>query len=147
MSYSITPGDWCQAEDRIAETFHIPGVSGPGDDHLVETFHPVEADPTGRSPHEPGAKLDAGKVMAGTLGDFALALTAVAEVATFGAKKYTRGGWQTVPNAEQRYTDAMWRHLLKEGYEDLDPDSNLSHAAHLAWNALARLEIMLREGK
>ena len=40
----------------------------------------------------------------------------------------------------------MVRHLLKEGSgERLDPDSGLMHAAHTAWGALARLELILRE--
>ena len=104
-----------------------------------------EADPHGVEQHQPGAKLDAGKPMAGVLGDFGLALLAVAEVGTFGANKYTRGGWQSVPNGVERYTDAAWRHLLKEHMERWDSDSNLEHAAHLAWNTLARLELMLRE--
>ena len=106
-----------------------------------------EADPTGRDPHQPGAKLDAGKPLAGTLADFGQALLAVAEVSTFGARKYTRGGWLAVPDGQARYTDAMWRHLLKEGTEAADPDSGLSHAAHAAWNALARLELAIREAK
>lgn len=42
-----------------------------------------------------------------------------------------------------RYTDAMDRHNL-EGIESHD-DSGLLHAAQVAWNALARLELMLRE--
>jgi len=104
-----------------------------------------ELDPTGRDAHAPGAKLDAGKVSASLLGDFSLALRAVAEVGTFGARKYTRGGWQTVPNGQERYSDAMWRHLLAERHEPNDADSGLAHAAHLAWNALARLELALRE--
>lgn len=104
-----------------------------------------ESDPTGRDPHEPGAKLDAGKTMAGVLGDFSLALMSVADVGTFGAIKYSRGGWQSVDNGFERYTDAMWRHLIKERHEPVDADSNLLHAAHLAWNALARLELLLRE--
>lgn len=103
-----------------------------------------ERDPLGKDPHEPGAKLDGGKLLAGTLGDFSLALQEVAKVATFGAEKYTRGGWQEVPNGEQRYTDALWRHLLAERHESVDVDSGLLHQAHLAWNALARLELMLR---
>lgn len=103
-----------------------------------------EHDPNGIDPHAHGAKLDAGKIKAGVLGDFALALSAVAEVGTFGAEKYTRGGWQHVPNGVERYTDAMWRHLLDENQEAFDADSGLLHAAHLAWNALARLELMLR---
>lgn len=106
-----------------------------------------ELDPNGLDPHQPGAKLDAHKPMAGVLHDFSLALMAVAAVGDFGAKKYSRGGWQHVPNGEDRYFDAFWRHLLASRHEDLDPDSGLLHAAHQAWNALAVLELRLRGGK
>lgn len=106
-----------------------------------------EKDPNGKSQHEAGSKLDEGKVLAGVLADFGLALTAVAEVGTFGANKYTRGGWQSVPKGIERYTDATWRHLLKERYHADDDDSGLLHAAHMAWNSLARLELLLREKK
>jgi hypothetical protein len=105
--------------------------------------HP-EIDPTGLDAHEPGAKLDAGKTLAGVLNDFALALMEVAEVGTFGAVKYTRGGWQTVPNAITRYNDAGWRHKLKGCIERNDPDSGRPHKAHEAWNILAELELDLR---
>lgn len=114
------------------------------DQHINETFHSLELDPNGIDPHTPGAKCDAGKTLGGLLGDFSLALTAVAEVGTYGANKYTRGGWQQVPDGEQRYTDALWRHLLAEQQQPLDGESGLSHAAHMAWNALARLELELR---
>lgn len=114
-------------------------VDDPGGEKMSEK------DPHGIYQHQPGAKLDAGKVMAGVLCDFSLALMAVAEVGTFGAVKYTRGGWQSVPNGVMRYTDAMWRHLLKERHEPVDSDSGLLHASHAAWGALARLELMLRE--
>jgi len=102
-------------------------------------------DPNGINPHEPGAKLDAGKPLAGILMDFSLALRAVVDVGTFGARKYSRGGWQHVEDGITRYTDALWRHLLDEGCEQYDRESGLLHAAHLAWNALARLELILRE--
>lgn len=69
---------------------------------------------------------------------------AVAEIGTHGALKYTRGGWQFVDKARERYTDAKWRHLLKERYDEDDPDSKLLHEAHEAWNVLAALEIKLR---
>ncbi len=107
----------------------------------------TDLDPTGRSAHEAGAKLDGGKVRASlVLGDFARALRAVAQVGTFGARKYTARGWLTVPNGVERYTDAMLRHWLADAAgESYDPDSELHHAAHLAWNALARLELLLRE--
>jgi hypothetical protein len=97
--------------------------------------------------HEPGAKLDDGKVRVGlVLGAFANALTEVCKVGTFGAKKYTDNGWLEVPNGIERYTDAMLRHWLAEQTgEWLDQESELLHAAHLAWNALARLELILRE--
>ena len=106
-----------------------------------------ETDPTGKSPHQPGAKLDADKPLAAlVLGDFALALLAVSEVGTFGARKYTASGWVEVPNGIPRYDDALMRHWLKgHAGETHDQDSGLLHAAHLAWNALARLELILRE--
>jgi hypothetical protein len=107
----------------------------------------VEADPTGRGQHEPGAKVDAGKVRpALVLGGFARALLAVSAVGTFGAAKYTESGWVSVPNGQARYDDALLRHWLKEKTgETTDPDSELEHAAHAAWNALATLDLMLRK--
>lgn len=94
--------------------------------------------------HEPGAKLDQGKPEAALLLDFGKALTAVAEVSTYGANKYTRGGWQKVDDAEHRYKSAMLRHLFNERYAEVDEESQLLHLAHLAWNALAILELRLR---
>ena len=109
----------------------------------------VEQDPSGISPHTPGAKLDAGKNRLGlVLHGFAKALEEVGRVGTFGANKYTDNGWVSVPNGYARYTDAAYRHLMKEAQGELcDPDSGLQHAAHTAWNALARLELKLREYK
>lgn len=114
---------------------------------LAETFRPIERDPHGTDPHQPGAKLDAGKNRLGlVLGGFAHALKAVGEVGTFGATKYTDDGWREVPDGIARYTDAMLRHLFDEfGGEIGDPQSRMLHAAHTAWNALARLELMLLE--
>ena len=98
------------------------------------------------SPHAPGAKLDAGKTRAGlVMGGFARALLEVSAVGTFGAQKYSPDGWVSVPRGVERYTDAMHRHLLAEAAGvALDSDSGLMHAAHAAWNALARLDLMLR---
>ena len=107
----------------------------------------TERDPNGIDNHAPGAKLDEGKLLAGLLLQFPRALTAVLEVGTFGTKKYSRGGWQHVENGVERYTDAMIRHLLKEPVESEDPDSGFPHEWHLAWNALSRLELMLREAE
>ena len=55
-------------------------------------------------------------------------------------------GWMSVPGGVERYTDAMYRHLMKEAQGELiDPDSGTFHAAQAAWNALARLDMMLRK--
>ena len=95
-----------------------------------------------------GMKFDAGKPMAGLMvSDFANALLAVSEVTTFGAKKYAPRSWMTVPNARDRYNDALHRHLLMAAAgEKQDQESKLLHAAHVAWNALALLELEIRNG-
>jgi hypothetical protein len=107
----------------------------------------AERDPHGKPAKAPGAKLDAGKIRPDLIfRGFARALKEVARVGTFGADKYSDDGWMVVENGRVRYTDALYRHLLQESIgEVVDPESELHHAAHSAWNALARLELMLRE--
>jgi hypothetical protein len=106
----------------------------------------VERDPLGTDQHAPGAKLDEGKVRAGlVLRGFSRALIEVARIGTNGAKRYTDDGWMSVPDGEARYDDALFRHLLQPTRRGLDPTWNLTHAAHAAWNALATLELMLRD--
>lgn len=113
---------------------------------------PVEKDPTGKTAHEPGAKLDSGKapIFQGVLDYFPRAISAVAEVSAFGAEKYAWKGWESVPNGFIRYSDAMSRHIVKEAFGEIDDGENGTgclHAAQVAWNALARLELKLREGE
>ena len=104
-----------------------------------------ERDPLGRNPHQPGAKLDAGKIRAWLfVNDFSQALSRVAEVTTYGAEKYTPGGWVCVPDAEARYLDAAMRHLLKSATEEVDMETGLPHLAHAAWNLLAVQELRER---
>jgi hypothetical protein len=107
----------------------------------------AESDPNGIDAHAPGAKLDAGKNRCAlVIGGFSSALWQVSRVGTFGAAKYTPNGWKEVEGGIDRYTDAMARHLLAEAMgEELDSESGLLHAAHAAWNALARLELILKE--
>jgi hypothetical protein len=106
-----------------------------------------DLDPNGKDLHTTGAKADAGKNRASmVLAGFARALWAVCEVGTFGAIKYTDNGWTEVPGGKDRYADAMMRHWLKGHMgETHDPDSELEHLAHEAWNALAKLDLHLRE--
>lgn len=94
-----------------------------------------------------GKKDDKNKPITGTiLQDFGNALSAVALVGTFGAQKYSKSNWLKVDNGIERYTDAMARHFIIEKNEEYDEESGLLHAAHTAWNALARLELILRSG-
>lgn len=143
-SYPTPMGDVPQAVQLVGS---IPQYQNPF--AAEPKRHPggKEADPTGRDQHTSGAKLDAGKVRpALVLGGFARALLEVSKVGTFGATKYTDNGWMEVPNGESRYDDAKLRHWLSEkAGKPLDPDTHLIHAAHEAWNALARLDLILRE--
>lgn len=96
--------------------------------------------------HDPGVKFDSDKPNLDlVLGQFCNALIAVGDIGTFGAKKYSPNGWLEVANAEERYSSAMLRHYCdsKIGNE-YDSESDMLHLAHLAWNALAILELRLR---
>lgn len=76
---------------------------------------------------------------------FANALLEVAKVTTFGAEKYEPNNWQKVENGIDRYSDAKARHRnAAQRGEVSDEESGLRHAAHEAWNALAVLELELR---
>jgi len=93
-------------------------------------------------------KYDGGKapIYRGALSYFPRAIELVAAVSAFGASKYAWNGWQGVDDGINRYSDALVRHLAYEGKgEVLDTDSGFLHAGHAAWNALARLELILRE--
>ena len=112
-----------------------------------------EKDPNGRNPHEPGAKLDAGKapVFQGVLDYFPRAIEAVSMVSQAGANKYAWKGWEAVPDGYNRYMNALGRHIVKrskEGPWDSDfaeQGIKILHDAQVAWNALAALELYLRE--
>ena len=115
-----------------------------------------EKDPHGLDPHEPGSKLDAGKprIWEFVLGYFPNAIKAVAEVSEYGAKKYTSMGWSTVPDGPVRYTEALIRHAVDEAeaYNWGPPEayvdqSGLWHDMQEAWNALAKLELRIRNSR
>lgn len=63
-------------------------------------------------------------------------------------KGYKEGDFLHVPDAATKYRGAMYRHDLKELMgQETDDESGLLHAVHTAWNAMARLEVILREKK
>lgn len=109
----------------------------------------TEHDPHGKPAKSLGSKLDAGKspVYQGLFDYFPRACLAVADVSAAGAAKYAWKGWETVPDGVARYSNAIGRHILNESIEGpFDPDGFL-HKAQVAWNALAALELFLREQK
>lgn len=104
-----------------------------------------EKDPNNLDQHLPGAKLDKNKLNIYSLfiQYFPDAIKEVTKVSIYGANKYTPFGWKKVTNGFTRYTDALLRHLLEETKETIDPETNLLHAAQVAWNALARLQLLV----
>lgn len=81
-----------------------------------------------------GAKYDQGKLRYSLIPPEAT--EALAKVLTFGADKYSADSWQHVPNAKQRYLDALYRHL--EAYRSgnlIDSESGYPHIYHVLTNA------------
>lgn len=131
-------------------TISTPGnivmVEGPSD--VVSWAAPTaEVDPNGKGTHELGAKLDFGKppVFRGALSYFPRSIAAIARVSAVGARKYAWKGWESVDDGFNRYSDALARHILAESREDVDQDTGCLHAEQVAWNACARLELLLKE--
>lgn len=80
--------------------------------------------------------------------EFPLAMLEVAKVTAAGAKKHAPRAWQTFdPGYGIVYhTSKLGRHLIGEEIDGPvnEADGGLLHAAQVAWNALARLEHILR---
>ena len=98
-----------------------------------------------RTNSEIGRKFDNGKVRYSLVPPYAL--ESVARNLTVGLSKYSAHNWQKVPNAKERYLDALYRHL--EAYrkgEINDPESSVDDMPHLAAviaNAMFLLEFDL----
>lgn len=107
----------------------------------------------GDSLEKGGLKYDFGKteVFQGLFEYFPRALMEVANVSSYGARKYDWNGWQHVEDGYNRYSNAHGRHIFLKGQDgeyDIGPGgSGLLHDAQQAWNALAKLEIGLRDGR
>ena len=98
-----------------------------------------------------GEKQDNGKLPLGIVvqRQFPYALASVAECSQYGHEKYkeTDADWlncQRVENGEERYLNALMRHLLEAGVnlDQKDKDSGLEHIKHAAWNMLQLIEII-----
>lgn len=83
---------------------------------------------------------------------FPRAIEEVAKVSGAGSRKYAEGKyptkWAEVPNGENRYGNALLRHMIEEvkgnAVDSGIGGTNCLHLAQEAWNALARLELYLR---
>ena len=93
-----------------------------------------------------GMKFDGGKPDLTLLEPLGGALSAVAEVLEFGAKKYARDSWQGVPDGQRRYKAAAMRHSL-HALGELDSESGLLHAAHEACSILFAIQLRLNAKK
>ena len=82
-----------------------------------------------------GMKYDGGKLrMSLVEPEF---VTGLAEVLTYGSVKYTADSWQHLENAEERYRDALLRHLYAYlSGEVNDQESGLSHLKHISANVM-----------
>jgi hypothetical protein len=105
--YCERPQQWPETDERI----DVIGSNGNTAEHYAQAKH------------------DSDKPRYDLLPPVAIDL--MAQVMTFGAKKYKPEGWRTVPDAVQRYQAALLRHsfAMLRG-EVLDPESGLPHAAH-----------------
>lgn len=120
--------------------YSVPGLTGRCGQADVGN---VLGELMGKDLHKPGEKDDSKKPDASLLLDFGPAFMEMAKLSTFGAGKYSRGGWKEVPEAEERYTAALVRHLLSESKGEIDDETGLLHATAVLWNAAARLMFIL----
>lgn len=136
------------AEDALLKELNKYLVTGEYIQNIVSPT--IEADPSGGSLNEPGKKADAGKILPWLfLSGFARALEETAKVTTLGAKKYTPGGWATVPDGVNRYMEAAMRHMLALGKGKVLDDGIgglgvTYHKSQIIWNILASLELELQ---
>jgi len=100
------------------------------------------------SENSEGTKHDEGKPrLAEMIMDFRKPLLEICKVWEFGADKYAKSNWKKVGNGEDRYTNALARHFAAEMDEVVDAETKLHHAIHVAWNAIARLYFIIKDGE
>jgi hypothetical protein len=80
---------------------------------------------------------------------FPKALEAIAKCSEYGHQKYKESdfdflNYQRVYGGSKTYADAGLRHRLEQGN---DLESGLPHTYHVAWNALAELQLWIQENK
>lgn len=95
-----------------------------------------------------GVKLNKSKPQLSLLfKQFPKALEAIVKCSEYGHDKYKDTdqdflNFKRVSEGSKAYADAGLRHRLQSGD---DEESNLPHSFHVAWNALAELELLIEE--
>lgn len=93
-----------------------------------------------------GIKYDNDKArLAEMIIDFRKPLEELCKVWEFGANKYEKSNWKKLDNGIERYSNALMRHLIAEDSCLFDEESELLHAAHIAFNSLTRLHFIILE--
>ena len=80
-------------------------------------------------------KLDLGKLQHSLIDpEF---IRGLAEVMTYGAEKYSADSWKTIPDAKERYENAMLRHINAwQRGSKADAESEIHHLLHASVNAM-----------
>lgn len=143
--------DTCEQTTRRFKTT-CENLSLNSSNNSIETVKnnkPSETTENIQQLHLPGMKYDEGKPnLSLVFGGFNKALLDVGYIGTFGARKYTSNGWKEVDNLYERYSSALLRHMfaaMSSRVKDIyDNETGRLHLAHVAWNALALTEHMLK---
>jgi hypothetical protein len=100
-------------------------------------------------PASTGMKFDGGKPRFSLLRfGCASALRGIANVLTFGAKKYSAHSWKEVDEGIDRYWSAMERHLNEigtHGMDSRDEESGLLHIDHVGCNVMFLAELIRKQ--
>lgn len=143
--------DTCeQTTRRFKSTCENISLNAPKNTcEIIKNEKPSETTENIQQLHLPGMKYDEGKPnLSLVFGGFNKALLDVGYIGTFGARKYTPNGWQDVENLYERYSSALLRHMfaaMSPRVKDIyDNETGRLHLAHVAWNALALTEHMLK---
>lgn len=141
-----TDKDYAEAMKELDEMEKEMKMEGhPG--YIADKVRHTSAEPLSPATK---AKYTRDQVYLGMIARFPRAVKEIAKVSVYGSEKHHREmadmSFLTVPDAYRTYTEALSRHLVAEAVEGpKNPqDGGLLHAAQAAWNALARLEVLLR---
>jgi len=78
-------------------------------------------------------------------------IISIEKVLQFGAEKYGVNQWQNVPDAQERFKDALMRHTYNDEGEfilnEIDADSGLKHVYHALCNTMFLMWFELKEKK